>query len=629
MKKRWILPAAAVLAIALLLFFIKGTPVAQEETDSPGGAVTSGADKKPGAHGGEEGGDVLKTTFLENVWLLSSEDCAVTFFADGSEQTLATRGTLSEPVSEGIADLTVTNGKITKIVIKEDAIAAKVLSADKEGVELEGYGKLPYTEHKKIYRMYDGLCEETAEKLMVGQNITFILENGSVCAALMQEKPDLTNIRVLIGTNGYAGFFHETVEITCDVAFRLECGETREIYAAGEHCKLTAEDFMTQPERRVFTACTPDGTLRLVSLKRKQGQPSYRGTIEISKGEEGLLVINELPIEEYLYAVLPSEMPSEFPMEALKTQAVCARSYAVTAMLSGRYAGYGAHVDDSVASQVYNNIKECESSIRAVKETHGQVLLYEGSPVSAYYYSTSCGYSAAIEDVWKTGKKTAYLPGILHIAGEKNDGGTVYPAEEEFAAFLNDPGVPTYDEGSPWYRWQVFLPFAELEKTMLSALKARYTEAPEQILTCDEASGQFLSQPPEELGEIVSIRVKSRGSGGIATELLVYGSKKTYLVKNEYNIRSVLAPSGQTVYRKYAEEVNGTALLASAFFILTRGEYKGGEGYLCTGGGSGHGVGMSQYGAKGMAENGCDYEEIIGEYYPGTELGFIYSEKGD
>ena len=76
-------------------------------------------------------------------------------------------------------------------------------------------------------------------------------------------------------------------------------------------------------------------------------QPSYRGHIELLRTADGIAVVNELPLEEYLYSVVPSEMPASYPLEALKAQAICARTYAYGHMLRAGYPRYGAHVDDS------------------------------------------------------------------------------------------------------------------------------------------------------------------------------------------------------------------------------------------------------------------------------------------
>lgn len=125
------------------------------------------------------------------------------------------------------------------------------------------------------------------------------------------------------------------------------------------------------------------GKLTLKNVGRSQGIPSYRGALELLDTEEGIIVINEVLLEEYLYSVVPSEMPSKYPGEALKAQAVCARTYAYGHMEHAGYPQYGAHVDDSTSYQVYNNILEQESTSAAVKETYGQLLLTGQEPRQA------------------------------------------------------------------------------------------------------------------------------------------------------------------------------------------------------------------------------------------------------
>ena len=136
----------------------------------------------------------------------------------------------------------------------------------------------------------------------------------------------------------------------------------------------------------------PGEKLTVTTLTRGYGVPSYDGIIELV-ANGGVAVINEIPFEEYLYGVVPSEMPASYEMEALKCQAVCARSYAYHQMQEMAYSQYQAQVDDSTAFQVYGNSEIQPSVIQAVDETAGQKLWYQGQVAAAYYYSTSCGMS--------------------------------------------------------------------------------------------------------------------------------------------------------------------------------------------------------------------------------------------
>lgn len=614
MKKRVVFLMAVLLFAVLLFFFKKEGYFKKEEKPTPIPTPK-----------------ITEPQTLKNAWILSSEEDSITFFFGGREQKLATKGRLQETLSSCVADLTVKDEKIISLVLKPDKIAGKVLRADKNSIELEGYGELEFADSWRLYRLYDGLSEEPSEKLLIGSvGNEFILENGKVCAALLKEKPDLETIRVLINTEGFRGYYHEAVQLTSDSAYKVICGDKEKKFQPGEVCSFTKQSFLEEPGRRKIVTEDANAKLTLCSIKRADGIPSYRGSFEIDCREEGLLVINELTIEEYLYAVLPSEMPSRFEMEALKAQAVCARSYAYRELFTNRYAEYGAHVDDSVSCQVYNNVAETEASVLAVKDTHGQVLMYNGEVARCYYFSTSCGHTASVSDVWENAKEVPYLSGKLHSVSEtgKETAAVRVGGEQADDSYLNsflaDTETKTYDSESEWYRWQTFVSLEDLGKTALAALKQRYQAVPEQILTYEEETGSFVSKPVTELGDIQSIRIYRRGSGGIATELLLAGSKSVILVKNEYNIRTVLAPLNTLIYRQNGENVNGAALLPSAFITLQKGTYQGKTGYLVNGGGYGHGVGMSQCGADAMARSGYTCEEIMNEYYPGTTIGFIY-----
>lgn len=134
--------------------------------------------------------------------------------------------------------------------------------------------------------------------------------------------------------------------------------------------------------------------------KAHTSNPSYRGDMELRPSGKSVRIINEVYIEDYLKQVLPSEMPKSFGVEALKAQAVAARTYALSDYLKNRYGSEGFHVKDTVESQVYNNQVENDESNTAIKATKGQVMLYNEVPVDAKYFSTSSGFVEAANYVW-------------------------------------------------------------------------------------------------------------------------------------------------------------------------------------------------------------------------------------
>jgi stage II sporulation protein D len=135
---------------------------------------------------------------------------------------------------------------------------------------------------------------------------------------------------------------------------------------------------------------------------------AYRGELRVLVDKARLRAINNLGLEAYLYGVVPSEMPHHWPLEALKAQAVAARSYALATRRSGEFDVYS-----DVRSQVYRGIPEEETQTNeAIDETAGQVVTYGGQVAHTYFFSTSGGRTATVTDVWPTSKPTPYLVSV-------------------------------------------------------------------------------------------------------------------------------------------------------------------------------------------------------------------------
>ena len=135
----------------------------------------------------------------------------------------------------------------------------------------------------------------------------------------------------------------------------------------------------------------------------------YRGTIQVDKVGQRLRAVNVVGLEQYLYGVVPAEVPDDWGPEVLKAQSVAARSYA----LATRKIGGAFDLFPDVRSQVYRGVDEEEESTNAaVDETAGEVLMYGARLVIAYFHSTSGGRTASVEDVWVGSKRTPYLTGV-------------------------------------------------------------------------------------------------------------------------------------------------------------------------------------------------------------------------
>ncbi len=479
--------------------------------------------------------------------------------------------------------------------------------------------------------------------------------------ALVQKAPVVytgeETIRVLIQNSDYQGIFHKEVKLSCDTEWELHYGldgELTEKHAGGEELLLDENSaWFTECARIVLSPAEDGGKISLLSVNRSQGTPAYRGSMEIRKTGQGFVVINELPVEEYLYGVVPSEMPVSYPMEALKAQAICARTYVYAHLESPGYGEYGAHVDDSTGYQVYNNTAEKEEAIQAVQETKGEVVRLNGELVDTYYYSTSCGFGAD-ERVWNPGeeKKVSYLTAvsISESAMQQDQNSAEIPGTGYFTAqdmcrgdyfheFLHNPPETDFERQEPWYRWSITVESIDAE-SLQKVLKERQEAEPDRILVEKnsnpgnagsnagnaggnaEAAGEW-----EDIGRIMDISIGKRGDGGIAESLVIKGEKKTVTVLSQYNIRAVLCAGGVTAVRQDGSKVELKMLLPSAFFEIE--SVKEGEnmiGYKLYGGGYGHGAGMSQNAARHMAEKGYTTADILLFFYRDCKIENVRTE---
>ncbi len=586
---------------------------------------------------------------MKNVWITDAEADRITIFCDGVKKTYfcaADTGTellpALEEMREQLADVELTDELVSAVTLKTDKFTGRVLSADESGIEIEGRGRIPLAEDYKVYRLYRELTMCTIADLTFGYtNADFIRENGVICGILLAREENMEDIRVLIKASDYTDILHTEVTLTADSDFLLQYGNgenmQEELFTKGNKVTIDTDSDYFVGERIYIVPTVLTGRVRLLSVNRSQGTPSYRGHIELLRTAEGIAVVNELPLEEYLFSVVPSEMPASYPLEALKAQAICARTYAYGHMLRAGYPRYGAHVDDSTSYQVYNNITEADSTTTAVKETYGQMILIEGGTVAnTYYYSTSCGVGTTAH-IWKTTeaqtldylKSSRLSPESLLQTDDRavtagNNGDTAEAApvelmdEEVFYDFITEIHAEDYEAQEGWYRWTYTVKEIDVDR-MLEVLKKRYDANQMLILTLKD--GDYISQNIKSFSKVTDITIVKRGPGGVADEMVIATDKGTYKVISEYNIRAVLCDGVTKVVRQDGSEVSMPNLLPSAFFVIEPShDKKNVVGYNIIGGGFGHGVGMSQNGAKNMALQGLRAEQILNFFYEGCEI---------
>ena len=158
---------------------------------------------------------------------------------------------------------------------------------------------------------------------------------------------------------------------------------------------------------------------------------------------------------------------------------------------------------------------------------------------------------------------------------------------------------------------------------MLEVLQKRYAANSALVLTLK--NGEYVSEEIRNLGDVYDIYIDRRGAGGVADELVIEAEYGTYKVISEHNIRYVLNDGESKVLRQDGKSVASTSLLPSGFFVISTGKENGSVvGYSLSGGGFGHGVGMSQNGAKEMAKSGWTARDILTYFYEDCIMKCIY-----
>ena len=386
---------------------------------------------------------------VSNAYLTSCADGEVQFLYGGASYRKQ-MGATQDPVEAGVCDIVVKEGEICALRMKQDRIEGKLLSYDDAVIEIEGYGKISHPKHVPVYQTYGEVQEKSLTDVVLGNmQVTYVTGEQQVCAILIGQPADIQNIRVLLlaedGTN-----YRSEVYVKSDAGVKVRCGEKEEVLAAGTLISAgtylagqTDGTLVVRPEQE-------NGVIFLCDAAGNAVSNGYPGAIEVRSYAEGYTVVNDVPFETYLCAVVPSEMPSSYALEALKAQAVCARSYAYIQLLRADLAEYGAHINDSTSYQVYNKTAATEAAKQAVYGTAGKLLLYEGKPVEAYYFSTSMGYTDTAE-VWNVADMAPY--GYLKSACLNRDGAGVDLSDEEtFRSYIRQK-AEGYDSDVKYYRW--------------------------------------------------------------------------------------------------------------------------------------------------------------------------------
>jgi stage II sporulation protein D len=415
-----------------------------------------------------------------------------------------------------------------------------------------------------------------------------------------------------------------------------------------------------------LTASSASGGIQVVERSKR----TYRGSMEISAQNKHLALVNELPLDQYLYSVVGSEVMGSWPAETLKAQAVAARSYALS-MMGGFQI---ADVVDTTLSQTYNGIGgENDPSIAAVQATAGEVMTYQGKFIEAVFSANAGGITADNRaEVW--GNDTPYLASaavspdegpqagkldwyrvalsggtvgyirsdLLEDSGQKNAAGVeLYRVKGDDVAVRPSPQVS--DAAAPVARVNVGEQVVVLEKVPEYTNYA-WVEGPLSAEQLKTSINKRATSDTRIQGDLKTLEVSAKGPSGRATQLTANGAavdvgypdnlrgalggvKSTLLDIEETGRFTAIGANGQL--KEFAGDASslqiaggsGTVRAAGAgnlFILGGKDELRAATAdaeFIIRGNGFGHGLGMSQWGAKALADQGYDYQSILKYYY--------------
>ncbi len=310
----------------------------------------------------------------------------------------------------------------------------------------------------------------------------------------------------------------------------------------------------------------------------------FRGDIEIAHNTtlNTLVPINHVNIEEYLFGVIASEMPTSFPLDALRAQAVLSRSYTLKHL--GKHKKWGYDVCDTQHCQVYGGVQsETEKTNAAVESTAGEILSYKNKPVEAVFSANCGGFTQSSKDAgWSAidylTPQSDYKDFDFLSLQPFHFKDLLQHEQDAYSAYKNKILSPAA------YRWVRVVDVKTIQKNVAK----------------------------RNIGEVTGISIESRARSGYVSKVRVTGTKGSAVFDKENTIKRNLALG---------------MLRSTYFYIQPVYEKKKLKEFVIFGGGWGHGVGFCQTGAGGRAQEGQGYQEILRHYFPITTLENIQNKK--
>lgn len=522
-----------------------------------------------------------------------------------------------------LADIKISEDEILGIEYYQETTRGKVNKIDENIIRLNNTNYV-LDEDFVVYRKEDEKISYASKNdLIIGNDLATYFTKGNenkIYACIIDSPLVYDNVRVAIKTDNYQSLYFDEI--------KLKSNSGLDILVKGEKKQMQSldikknQDFgIGENEIIIIEPTNKDEGIIFENLKRNYTLPLFYGKIEICKKDGKYIVINEISLEKYIASVLASSPMDLKETESLKALSIIYRTIAIQDINENSLYYLGANVDDSSQYQTYNNLKMEKNFEDIANETKGKILKSEGQIINPTYFLASGGVTANSGEVWPEKNYLNYptenKPYLNHIKDFSED---IYgDLSEEINAniFFKTKDINCLEKDGKWFRWTTTLEESDIDK-INENIKEIYKTEKYFIKTLE--NGKYIYKPVEDIGKIKDIKIRKRGEGGNIIELEIVGDKNTVLLINDTTIKKVF--SINSVVDNNNQIVQNMKNLPSNFYVFDKIYDNNGNLKKLTfyGGGYGHCVGFSIYGAEKMAQNQSSYTDILNKYYQNIEI---------
>jgi stage II sporulation protein D len=380
-------------------------------------------------------------------------------------------------------------------------------------------------------------------------------------------------------------------------------------FAAGVNNSNFNENGLEDLSSLLLRTTTGNGQLFVKCRKNETVGRCFQGELIVLKSHDSMQLILQLTLEEYLRGVLQSEIPASYHIEAIKAQAIVARTYALNPRINHSLAHCNV-CDSFLCCQYFAGFPShhSESHDTAIRETVGQILAYKDKPILALFSACAGGHTESYENCFSNPETNEFPPEPIPYLrgvpeGQLPPSFKSNPSEAALRQLWQEPTVQTCDAWSSSFKWSIEISAQSLEAQMHRIV--------EEMLNEKDTAPFVIPSPDNIFGEIQSFQIDKRGVAGTAIVLSVCTSKGKWQFKKELVIRNLFKNHELAIHR----------LNSARIFVDHRHNQHGLlTGVFIGGFGRGHGVGFQQIGAQGLASKKINHQSILQHYFSGCYI---------